>query len=86
MSPWSQKELSEKAGSVGVGPLSVGGHIVAEFWWKKKDIIAVYWQEIVLTLKANFSVPFVQFKANWLAGRQVDVRFDAIYCSSSDTE
>ena len=32
---------------------------------KKKDIIAVYWQEIVLTLKANFFVPFEQFKDNW---------------------
>ena len=31
---------------------------------KKKENIAVYWQEFVFFLKANFSVPFVQFKDN----------------------
>ena len=46
--------FTEMAVSVGVGTSDE----------KKKDIIAVYWQEIVLTLKANFFVPFEQFKDN----------------------
>ena len=39
---------------------------IAENCWerKKKYIIAVYWQNIDPTLKANFSEPFVQIMEN----------------------